>query len=281
MSAPPILGLVLTGGRSSRMNRDKASLAYHGRSQLERTMDLLAPFCSKSFVSVRADQTSDPLRSRYSQIVDQASELGPLAGILAAQAESPTAAWLVVACDLPRLDADTLAQLTQQRDPQRLATAFRSSSDGLPEPLCALYEPASAPAIAAYAASGGRCPRKFLLNHDVALFDLAHRDALDNVNTGAEYWQTMDQLAPENTQQARDLRVQYFAILREQSGLREEQLHTRARNPAELYEELRARHGFTLDRASLRVAVNEEFGSWEQPLLSGDSVVFIPPVAGG
>ena len=281
MSAPPILGLVLTGGRSSRMNRDKASLAYHGRSQLERTMDLLAPFCSKSFVSVRADQTSDPLRSRYSQIVDQASELGPLAGILAAQAESPTAAWLVVACDLPRLDADTLAQLTQQRDPQRLATAFRSSSDGLPEPLCALYEPASAPAIAAYAASGGRCPRKFLLNHDVALFDLAHRDALDNVNTGAEYWQTMDQLAPENTQQARDLRVQYFAILREQSGLREEQLHTRARNPAELFEELRARHGFTLDRASLRVAVNEEFGSWEQPLLSGDSVVFIPPVAGG
>ena len=91
----------------------------------------------------------------------------------------------------------------------------------------------------------------------------------------------MDQLAPENTSQARDVRVQYFAILREQAGRREEQLHTRARNPGELYEELRARHGFTLDRASLRVAVNEEFGSWEQPLLSGDSVVFIPPVAGG
>jgi len=281
MSAPPILGLVLTGGRSSRMSRDKASLAYHGRSQLERTMHLLEPFCSECFVSVRADQTSDPLRARYSQIVDQESELGPLAGILAAQAKSPTAAWLVVACDLPRLDADTLTQLIQQRDPQRLATAFRSSSDGLPEPLCALYEPASAPAIAAYAANGGRCPRKFLLNHDVALFDLAHRNALDNVNTGAEYWQTMDQLAPESTQQARDLRVQYFAILREQSGLREEQLHTRARNPGELYEELRARHGFTLERASLRVAVNEEFGSWKQPLLSGDSVVFIPPVAGG
>lgn len=281
MSAPPIFGLVLTGGRSSRMTRDKASLAYHGRSQLERTMDLLKPFCSECFVSVRPDQTTDPLRARYAQIVDQESELGPLAGILAAQANSPTAAWLVVACDLPRLDADTLAQLIQQRDPQRLATAFRSSSDGLPEPLCALYEPASAPAIAAYAAGGGRCPRKFLLNHEVALFELAHRDALDNVNTGAEYWQTMDQLAPENIQQARDLRVQYFAILREQSGLREEQLHTRARNPGELYAELRARHGFTLDRASLRVAINEEFGSWEQPLLSGDSVVFIPPVAGG
>lgn len=281
MSSPPIFGLVLTGGRSSRMSRDKASLAYHGRSQLEQTMDLLKAFCSERFVSVRPDQRNDPLRARYAQIVDRELEIGPLAGILAAQTEVPTAAWLVVACDLPRLDASTLDQLIQQRDTRRLATAFRSSSDGLPEPLCALYEPASAPAIAKYAASGGRCPRKFLLNHDVALFDLAHRHALDNVNSGAEYWQTMDQLSPENSHQARAVRVQYFAILREQSGLREEQLQTSARNPGELYDELRARHGFTLDRASLRVAVNEEFGAWEQPLLAGDSVVFIPPVAGG
>ena len=263
------------------MSRDKASLAYHGRSQLERTMDLLEPLCSESFVSVRPDQRNDPLRARYAQIVDREPGLGPLAGILAAQAEVPTAAWLVVACDLPRLDAGTLSQLITQRDAGRLATAFRSSSDGLPEPLCALYEPAAAPVIATYAASGGRCPRKFLLNHDVALFDLAHSHALDNVNSSAEYWQTMDQLAPENSQQMRDVRVQYFAILREQSGLREEQLQTCARNPGELYDELRARHGFTLDRGSLRVAVNEEFGSWEQPLLAGDSVVFIPPVAGG
>ncbi len=281
MSSPPILGLVLTGGRSSRMNRDKATLAYEGRNQLDRTMDLLEPFCSKRFVSVRPDQTTDPLRARYAQITDRDPGLGPLAGILAAQAEVPTAAWLVVACDLPRLDAVTLSQLVTQRDTRRLATAFRSSSDGLPEPLCALYEPASAPVLANYVASGGRCPRKFLLKNDVALFDLAHRNALDNVNSGAEYWQTMDQLAPENAQQRRDVRVQYFAILREQSGLREEQLHTSARTPAALYDELRIRHGFTLDRASLRVAVNDEFGSWEQPLLAGDSVVFIPPVAGG
>ncbi|MGA1423900.1 MAG: NTP transferase domain-containing protein [Steroidobacteraceae bacterium] len=281
MTAAPIFGLVLAGGRSSRMNRDKASLAYHGLSQLERTMALLEPFCDERYVSVRPDQINDPLRARYAQIVDQDTDLGPLAGILAAQARIPTVAWLVVACDLPRLDADTVQQLIQQRAHDRLATAFKSSTDGLPEPLCAIYEPASAPALAAYAAGGGRCPRKFLLNHNVALFELARRHALDNVNSGAEYWQTMDQLAPESSQQPRSVRVQYFAILREQSGLREEQLETSARNPAELYDELRARHRFTLDRASLRVAVNEEFGSWEQPLVKGDSVVFIPPVAGG
>lgn len=281
MSTAPIYGLVLTGGRSTRMNRDKAGLAYHGRNQLERTMELLEPFCAERFVSVRSDQRNDPLRARYAQIVDRESNLGPLAGILSAQAEKPTAAWLVVACDLPRLDEQTLAQLIARRDRKRLATAFRSSSDELPEPLCAIYEPTSAPLIAAYAASGGRCPRKFLLNHDVALFDLESRHALDNVNSGAEYWQTMDQLTPESSRQMRPIRVQYFAILREQSGLREEEWQTLARNPGELYDELRHRHRFTLDRASLRVAVNDEFGSWEQPLLAGDTVVFIPPVAGG
>ena len=281
MTASTIFGLVLAGGRSSRMHRDKASLVYHGRSQLERTMELLEPFCSERFVSVRVDQKNDPLRARYAQIVDRDSDLGPLAGILAAQAHTPTVAWLVVACDLPRLDAETLKQLLEQRDRNRLATAFKSSSDGLPEPLCAIYEPASAPALAAYAAGGGRCPRKFLLNHDVALFDLASGHALDNVNSGAEYWQTMDQLAPDRSRQQRAVRVQYFAILREQSGRREEQIDTSARNPGELYDELRARYAFTLDRSSLRVAVNEEFGSWEQPLISDDSVVFIPPVAGG
>ena len=49
----------------------------------------------------------------------------------------------------------------------------------------------------------------------------------------------------------------------------------------ELYEQVRAVHGFTLPRAMLRVAVNDEFSDWSQPLQAGDRVVFIPPVAGG
>lgn len=281
MTSRDLFGLVLTGGRSSRMSRDKAALAYHGRSQLERTMELLEPFCGERFVSVRPDQTRDPLRSRYAQIVDRETDLGPLAGILAAQAHAPDVAWLVVACDLPRLDTETLQQLVSARSKAHLATAFRSSSDGLPEPLCAIYEPHSATALVNYSANGGRCPRKFLLTHEVALFDLKSSDALDNVNSGAEYWQTMNQLAPETSRSERRIRVQYFAILREQAGLREELIATRAHNPGELYDELRQRYPFSLERSSLRVAVNDEFGAWEQPLLEGDTVVFIPPVAGG
>ena len=77
------------------------------------------------------------------------------------------------------------------------------------------------------------------------------------------------------------VRVQYFALLRDQAGRSDESLDTCARTPRELYEELRARHPFTLGPGTLRVAVNSEFGDWEQPLRGGDTVVFIPPVAGG
>jgi molybdopterin converting factor subunit 1 len=77
------------------------------------------------------------------------------------------------------------------------------------------------------------------------------------------------------------LTLQYFAVLREQAGCSEEQLETAAATPAELYEQVRARHGFTLPQSMLRVAVNEEFRDWSWRLQANDRVVFIPPVAGG
>ena len=56
---------------------------------------------------------------------------------------------------------------------------------------------------------------------------------------------------------------------------------TAATTPADLYDEVRTAHGFTLPRAMLRVAVNDEFCEWSAALQPGDRVVFIPPVAGG
>ena len=77
------------------------------------------------------------------------------------------------------------------------------------------------------------------------------------------------------------IHVQYFAILREQRGATEETLTTAATTPAALYEELRARHSFTLPRERIRAAVNDAFVDSSAPLREGDRVVFIPPVAGG
>ncbi len=79
----------------------------------------------------------------------------------------------------------------------------------------------------------------------------------------------------------RTLRIHYYALLREERGLREESLSTSAATVRDLYDELRTRHGFSLGPDMLRVVINEEFRDWDAPLREGDSLVFIPPVAGG
>jgi molybdopterin-guanine dinucleotide biosynthesis protein A len=281
IDGPRLYGLVLAGGHSTRMQRDKATLEYRrGVTQLDAAMQLLEGRVAGAYVSVRADQALDSARARYPRIIDRGDVAGPIAGISAALAQHPDRAWLVLACDLPFLDARTLDLLIAQRDPSRVATAFRSSHDGLPEPLCAIYEPASRDAIGAHITAGKNCPRKFLINADVKLLDQPDPHALDNINTVAEYGQAMEALTPAETP-AREIRVQYYALLREQAGRSAETLTTRSRTPRELYAELRSRYPFTLPAEMLRVAVNAEFGDWTQPLQAGDAVVFIPPVAGG
>jgi molybdopterin-guanine dinucleotide biosynthesis protein A len=300
------------------MQRDKATLAYHGRTQLEWAVSFLEPHVRRVFVSVRPDQVNDPTRARFDQIVDTQENLGPIAGIMAAQAKYPNVAWLVLACDLPFLDDGTLETLIAARQPQRLATAYRSSHDVLPEPLCAIYEPASREPILSHVASGKNCPRKFLINSDVHLLDEPNPHALDNVNTPDEYGSAVAALSPteipgakkvdaatgrihvgatpgsdtpaasatvaatlNGTHADKRIKVQYYAILREQAGRSDESIVTGASTPRDLYNELKSRYPFSLAPEMLRVAVNAEFGEWSQRLADGDSVVFIPPVAGG
>jgi molybdopterin converting factor subunit 1 len=76
------------------------------------------------------------------------------------------------------------------------------------------------------------------------------------------------------------LKIEYFAILRERAGLDHELIETDFSTPAELFAELTKRHGFP-EMETVKVAINDEFGDWHAQLQDGDSIVFIPPVAGG
>jgi molybdenum cofactor guanylyltransferase len=186
-----VYGLILAGGSSSRMHRDKAALQYRGESQLDRAFELLCRHVSPVFVSVRSGQIADSTRAQRPMIVDSIAGEGPMAGIRSALAAYPEAAWLVLACDLPFLSDAALSQLLRERDAASVATAFRSAHDGLPEPLCAIWEPAAAAILAADHAKGAGCPRKFLIRHAPRLLDPLDRRALDNVNTPEEYAQAV------------------------------------------------------------------------------------------
>ena len=308
--ASPLFGLILAGGASTRMQRDKAGLAYHGVPQLQWAYDQVAEVCAATFVSVRPDQRDEPARAALPQIVDRTPGIGPIAGIAAALQEHPKVAWLVVACDLPFVTAATLRHLVAYRDPQRVATTYRSAHDNLPEPLCAIWEPAAREGVLAHIAAGKQCPRKFLINSNALLLDLPDSRALDNVNTVDEFSAASAALrngglgatasdrkeralqAESSVAQAaspvsnihssrKAIRVHYYALFREQAQRSEEQLETSAQTPAELYSELQARYPFQLAREQLKVAVNSDFSDWNTALRNGDTVVFIPPVAGG
>ena len=191
---PPLRGLVLAGGQSQRMQTDKGQLHYQaGREQRAVAAALLAAECADVFVSCRADQTA-ALPAGLAPLPDQFLGLGPLGGILTAMQRDPNAAWLVLACDLPFLSAATLRQLVAARQPGRLATAFQSPGSAFPEPLITIFEPAAYPALLHFLSLGYACPRKMLINSDIALLPPPVPDELRNINTPEERAAAMREL---------------------------------------------------------------------------------------
>ena len=183
MTTNTVYGLLLAGGESRRMGSDKALLVRDGKSQLEHVAALLGDVCERVFVSTRQDQQDEPERRRFEQIVDRYQDIGPVAGILSAMDEYPHVDWLVVACDLPNVDLQTLKFLLEHRSPNQPFTAFRSSHDDLPEPLCAVYRSGSAAQIRRFVDDSVVCPRKILIRSDTLLLEQPNPAALDNVNT--------------------------------------------------------------------------------------------------
>jgi len=179
----PVFGLVLTGGKSRRMGRDKALLERDGQPQLKYIVGVLEACVDKVYVSMRSEQANDEVRSQYAQIVDRFDNLGPVAGILSALLERPEADWLVVACDLPNIDERTIRYLLSHRHDERPFTAFSSSHDGLPEPLCAVYRSGCAELMQRFVDEGINCPRKILMRSETELLQQPDPRSLDNVNT--------------------------------------------------------------------------------------------------
>lgn len=172
------------------MGRDKALLAYTGsETQLERTAGLLQAVCTRTFVSLRREQRF-PIPSGVAPLFDALDDVhGPLRGILSAMNEFPEADWLVLACDLPKLQIATLEKLiaSYRALPEPQLLAYRSHHDGLPEPLCAIYPAGQAAALHQLAQELGKsCPRKLLILKNAALIELEDPESLDNINTPEE-----------------------------------------------------------------------------------------------
>lgn len=148
---PPLVGVVLAGGRNSRFGADKAllRLEYPGPSGnnaeapslLARNIDLLRKVCPRVFVVGRTVPGVPSLP-------DAVPGLGPVGGVATALQAVPGHACLVLSCDLPFMKEELLQSLVHRRGlrpPGRHMTAFRDGLTGQVQTLTAIYEPEALP----------------------------------------------------------------------------------------------------------------------------------------
>ncbi|MCM4156210.1 NTP transferase domain-containing protein [Gramella sp. AN32] len=178
-----IFGLILAGGKSTRMGKDKGNIAYHSQPHREHLYNLLKEVCEEVFMSIREEQTKE-LAQNFKSIIDTNEFRGPFNGLQSAHQKYPDVAWLVLATDLPLIDLKHIKKLIAERDPAKPATAFATRESGLPEPLCAIWEPHGLEKGKKYLENGiNSCPRKFLINSDIKLVFPENDQVLINANS--------------------------------------------------------------------------------------------------
>ena len=169
------------------MGQDKALLSYHGKSQSSYLYDLLEKSTDQCFVSCRTEQANLEDFRNKNLIKDSYIGFGPTGGILSAMKEHPHAAWLVIACDMPYLNQETIKDLINRRNPYKLATCFYNQKRQWPEPLCTIYEPKAALKLGQYLTMGNPCPRKVLMNSSIESILPLDEKSLENINTMEEF----------------------------------------------------------------------------------------------
>jgi cyclic pyranopterin phosphate synthase len=179
----PLYGLVLTGGKSSRMREPKALIPYRGKPHAKYIFDVLAKSCEKVFLSQKENQWKGTELDGLPALYDK--EDGPVAAMLNAFESHPEANWMVVACDLVHFNEMTVQKLLAHSS-DKSATCFKNREKGFPEPLCALYTPAAANIFRKAHESNITCPVKILKNADVSLLTQEEGINLTNVNTPEE-----------------------------------------------------------------------------------------------
>jgi len=178
----PIQGLVLAGGKSTRMGTDKGTLDFYGKNQRDIAIELLENQKLKTYLSIRENQKINI----KNKITDKFIGLGPFGAICSAFQENPNTAWLVLATDLPFVNSEVVKLLLKRRNPSKAATTIKGKNKQFPEPLITIWEPKSYKLLLNYLSQGYSCPRKVLINSDIEIVEIDDM-YIRNINTPEEF----------------------------------------------------------------------------------------------
>lgn len=162
MIAPQYTGIVVCGGRSSRMGEDKSLLVYHQLPQRYHAAHLLQPYCDQVFLSL--NDTQQDSSGLYPVLTDapELRDTGPMAALLTAAQRLPGRSVLVLGCDYPLMNAGDIASFVASVAPEAPATAFYNVAAGLYEPLLACYTARGMALLLQYYAQGLRSLQQWL-----------------------------------------------------------------------------------------------------------------------
>ena len=191
---PPVFGLVLAGGDSRRMGKDKTKISYHDKPQAQFAFEIMDQLVERTFISCKHGQ-EEKFSFTENYVLDTFTGLGPFGAVLSAFRKHPNHAWLVVATDQPLLGKEELERLIIKRDPAKFATCYYNPETQFPEPLITLWEPGSYQRMLQFLSLGYSCPRKVLINSPIQMIEVSETSFMKNANTPEEHDQLQAMLA--------------------------------------------------------------------------------------
>lgn len=181
-------GIILAGGQSRRMGRDKGLMSLGGIPLVQLAAERMAHCCDEVLISVHRQQ-QDHYQAFGRVILDEYEEQGPLGGILSAltRVSGPV---MFTPVDLPLLRAEELIQLRAHHSPESLVTAFFDEEEKRWEALVSLWEPASLAIVEEYFSQNKRSVQRLLNEIDAQQVHSPHRERFANVNSPGD-WATL------------------------------------------------------------------------------------------
>jgi molybdopterin-guanine dinucleotide biosynthesis protein A len=179
--SPNIIGLVLAGGNSSRMGKDKSRMNYHGIPQANWMKGLLMPYCESVYISVR--QFKNGLALPQLRDHSRWDDIGPMNAVLTAFGQFPEHAFFIAGCDYLYCEKETIQLLLDNRKPEMDAVAFINPSTNRPEPLLTVYEPSAFTKIIAQYEAGNHSLQRVLEHLNTELVNLPEDRWIKSVDT--------------------------------------------------------------------------------------------------
>ena len=174
-----ITGIIIAGGKSTRMGRDKGFLELNGKLFMTHIIEALQPLVSEIIISSdHTDHDTFGLR----RIEDTVKDAGPLAGLYSGLAASNTDYNLILSCDIPLITSKVLKKLIEKEDHESDITMFEQGGKAMP--LVALYNKSCSKKLKTILDSGERRLQQALEPFNVKSIKITEQQkALSNINT--------------------------------------------------------------------------------------------------